>query len=93
MERIGNGMEMEINYKLSMELMWNRMDCSVEFQGEGNGDKFIFEMGSEWNGMELEWKWNGTFMKKFGDKKRNRNREEMERKWNGKFMKNFIDAK
>ena len=39
--------------------------------------------------MELEWKWNGTFMKKFGDEKWNGNREEMERKWNGKFMKTF----
>ena len=28
--------------------------------------------------MELEWKWNGTFMKKFGDEKWNGNREEME---------------
>ena len=43
--------------------------------------------------MELEWKWNGTFMKKFGDEKWNGNREEMERKWNGNFMKKFVDAK
>ena len=28
--------------------------------------------------MELEWKSNGTFMKKFGDEKQNGNREEME---------------
>ena len=43
--------------------------------------------------MELEWKLNGTFMRKFGDEKWNGNREEMERKWNGKCMKNFVDAK
>ena len=36
--------------------------------------------------MGMEWKWNGTFVKKFGNKKWNGNREEMERKWNRKFM-------
>ena len=43
--------------------------------------------------MELEWKWNGTFIKKFGDEKWNGNREEMERKWNGKIMKELVDQK
>ena len=28
--------------------------------------------------MELEWKWNGTFMKTFGDEKWNGSRMEME---------------
>ena len=43
--------------------------------------------------MEMEWKQNGTFMKKFGNEKWNGNREEMERKWNGKFMKKFVGCK
>ena len=41
--------------------------------------------------MDSEWKWNGTFMKKFIDEKLNGSRMEMERKWNGKFMKKFVD--
>ena len=32
------------------------------------------------NGMELEWKWKGTFMKKFGDEKWYESRIEMEMK-------------
>ena len=43
--------------------------------------------------MELEWKWNGTFIKKFGDEKWNGNREEMEKKWNGKIMQKLVDEK
>ena len=34
--------------------------------------------------MVLEWKCNGIFMKKFGDKKWNGDRMETDRKWNGK---------
>ena len=34
--------------------------------------------------MELEWKWNGAFMKKFRDE----NGMEIERKWKGKGMEN-----
>ena len=41
--------------------------------------------------MDSEWKWNGTFMKKFTDEKWNGSRMEMEGKWNGKFMKKFVD--
>ena len=58
-----------INYKLTMELMWNKNGLFSGISGRGewrrNGDKFIFEMEFEWNGMELEW--NGM---------------EMESKWN-----------
>ena len=32
--------------------------------------------------MELEWKWNGTFMKKSGNEVQNGSRMEMERKQN-----------
>ena len=42
---------------------------------------------------EIEWNWNGTFIKKFGDDKQYGNREEMEKKWNGKVMKKFVDEK
>ena len=45
-----------------MELMWNKNGLFSGISGRGewrrNGDKFIFEMEFEWNGMELEWKWN-----------------------------------
>ena len=52
-----------------MELMWNNDGLFSGISGRGewrrNGDKFIFEMEFEWNGMELEWngmemesKWN-----------------------------------
>ena len=34
--------------------------------------------------MGMEWNWNGTFMKKFGNKKWNGNREEMEWKFYGR---------
>ena len=44
------------------------------------------------NGMEIERKWNGKFMKKFVDAKWNGNRVEMERKWNGKKEKPMILA-
>ena len=42
-----------------MELMWNKNGLFSGISGRGewrrNGDKFIFEMEFEWNGMELEW--------------------------------------
>ena len=52
-----------------MELMWNKNGLFSRISGIGewrwNGDKFIFDMEFEWNGMELEWngmemesKWN-----------------------------------
>ena len=66
--------------KNKMESVWN---------GNGKGmEKLIrSKLG------EMEWNWNGTFIKKFGDEKQNENREEMEKKWNGKRMKKFVDEK
>ena len=43
--------------------------------------------------MELEWKWNGTFLNYICDEKWNGNGVEMERKLNGKFMKKVFDRK
>ena len=47
------------NYKFSMELMWNRMDCSVELQGEGNGEGMEINLYLRWNSNGMEWNWNG----------------------------------
>ena len=56
MEMNGDG----INYKLSMEFMWNRMDCSVEFQVEGNGEGMEINLYLRWNSNGMEWNWNGV---------------------------------
>ena len=58
MERNGDG-----NYfKLSMEFMWKQnglfSGISERVEWKRNGDKFIFEIEFEWNGMEIESKWN-----------------------------------
>ena len=50
-----------------MEFMWKENGLFSGISGRGewkrNGDKFIFEMEFEWNGMELELEWNGNGIK------------------------------
>ena len=55
MEWTGSGMELEI----IISSVWNRMDCSVEFQGEGNGGGMEINLYLRWNSNGMEWNWNG----------------------------------
>ena len=59
MERNGNGMEMEIILSSVWNLCGNRMDCSVEFQGERNGKGMEINLYLRWNSNGMEWNWNG----------------------------------
>ena len=45
-----------------MELMCNRMDCSVEFQVEGNGEGMEINLYLRWNSNGMEWNGNGIKM-------------------------------
>ena len=42
-----------------MELVWNGIDCSVEFPGEGNGKGMEINLYFIWNWTGMEWNWNG----------------------------------
>ena len=62
-----------------MESVWND-DGKIMEKNESD------QYEEKWNGigMGMEWKWNGTFMKKFSNKKWDGNREEMEQKIYGR---------
>ena len=38
------------------------MDCSVEFQVEGNGEGMEINLYLRWNSNGMEWNWNGIKM-------------------------------